>query len=189
MNKNFLSLGLGSFAAASALLGSSVAPVMAQPAPPPLIGQCRAVNKQTPLYKTRSTTGAAIVLLKVNDQVVLSENSASEGLISVSKPSAGFVTVANLKTCPGGTKPPVVTPDANACRLVVQSQGLAIRKDPATTGDVVGGVGFNEKVTLVMPMEKKIVEGRTWLKIEKPNMGWVSEGFEAQAFKNLASCK
>jgi hypothetical protein len=188
MNKNFLSLGLGSFVAASALLGSSVAPVMAQPAP--LIGQCRAVNKQTPLYKTRSTTGAAIVLLKTNDQVTLSENSASEGLISVSKPSAGFVTVANLKTCPGGTKPPVVTPpDANACRLVVQSQGLAIRKDPATTGEVVGGVGFNEKVTLVLPIEKKIVDGRTWLKIEKPNMGWVSEGFEAQAFKNLASCK
>jgi hypothetical protein len=188
MNKNFLSLGLGSFVAASALLVSSVAPAMAQPAV--LIGQCRAVNKQTPLYKTRSTTGAAIVLLKTNDQVILSENSASEGLISVSKPSAGFVTVANLKTCPG--KPPVVTPppvNAAACRLVVQSQGLAIRKDPATTGEVVGGVGFNEKVTLVMPMEKKIVEGRTWLKIEKPNMGWVSEGFEAQAFKNLASCK
>jgi hypothetical protein len=194
MNKNFLSLGLGSFVAASALLISSVAPVMAQAAP--LIGQCRAVNKQTPLFKTRSTSGEAAVLLKMNDQVVLSENSASDGLIAVSKPSSGFVAVANLKTCPGA-KPPVTPPvkpptkpdDASACRLVVQSKGLAIRKDPATTGEVVGGAGFNEKVTLVMPMEKKVIEGRTWLKIEKPNMGWVSEGFEAQPFKNLASCK
>lgn len=161
---------------------------MAQAAP--LIGQCRAVNKQTPLFKTRSTSGEAVVLLKTNDQVTLSENSASDGLISVSKPSAGFVAVANLKTCPGGTKPPVTPPvDGSACRLVVQSKGLAIRKDPATTGEVVGGVGFNEKVTLAMPMDKKIIEGRTWLKIEKPNMGWVSEGFEAQPFKNLASCK
>jgi hypothetical protein len=184
MNKNFLSLSLGSFVVASALLGYPVEPVMAQ-----LIGECRAVNKQTPLYKTRSTTGAAIVLLKMNDQVILAENSASEGLIAVSKPSAGFVTTANLKGCPGGPKPPVVTPPAaSACRLVVQQQGLAIRKDPATTGAVVGGVGFNEKVTLVLPIEKKIVDGRTWLKIEKPDMGWVSEGFEAQAFKNLASC-
>ncbi len=191
MNKNFLSLGLGSLMAAGVVVVSSVAPVMAQAAP--LIGQCRAVNKQTPLFKTRSTSGEAATLLKANDQVVLSENSASDGLIAVSKPSAGFVAVANLKTCPGGTKPPVTPPttpgDASACRLVVQSKGLAIRKDPATTGEVVGGVGFNEKVTLVMPMEKKVIDGRTWLKIEKPNMGWVSEGFEAQAFKNLASCK
>jgi hypothetical protein len=190
MNKNFLSLGLGSFVAASALLVSSVVPVMAQAAP--LIGQCRAVNKQTPLFKTRSTSGEAATLLKANDQVVLSENSASDGLIAVSKPSAGFVAVANLKACPGAkppVKPPTKPDDASACRLVVQSKGLAIRKDPATTGEVVGGAGFNEKVTLVMPMEKKVIEGRTWLKIEKPNMGWVSEGFEAQPFKNLASCK
>jgi hypothetical protein len=192
MNKNFLSLGLGSFVAAGAVLVASVAPVMAQAAP--LIGQCRAVNKQTPLFKTRSTSGEAVVLLKSNDQVVLSENSASDGLISVSKPSAGFVAVANLKACPGA-KPPVTPPvkpptkPDDACRLVVQSKGLAIRKDPATTGEVVGGAAFNEKVTLVMPMEKKIIEGRTWLKIEKPSMGWLSEGFEAQAFKNLASCK
>jgi hypothetical protein len=184
MNKNFLSLSLGSFVAASALLGSSVAPVMAQPT---LIGQCRAVKAQVPLYKTRSTTGAAIVLLKMNDQVILAENSAVDGLIAVSKPSAGFVAAANLKACAPVVAPPPNT--AAACRLVVQQQGLAIRKDPATTGDVVGGVGFNEKVTLVLPIDKKIVDGRTWLKIEKPNMGWVSEGFEAQAFKNLASCK
>jgi hypothetical protein len=194
MNKHFLSLGLGSLGLSSLMVGvvvvSAAAPSMAQAS---LIGQCRAVNKQTPLFKARSTSAEAVALLKTNDQVILSENSASEGLISVSKPSAGFVAVANLKSCPGSkppVKPPVKPPtDTSACRLVVQSKGLAIRKDPAVSGEVVGGVTFNEKVTLVTPIEKNVIEGRTWLKLEKPAMGWISEGFEDQPFKNLASCK
>ncbi len=160
-----------------------------------LVGQCRAVNKQTPIFKTRATSAEAVVLLKANDKVTLAENTATDGLISVSAPKAGFVAVANLKACPGGTpapKPPVDKPpvDASSCRLVVQSKGLAVRKDPALNGEVVGGVAFNEKVTLVMPMESKTLDdGRVWVKLEKPSMGWVSEGFKDQAFKNLASCK
>jgi hypothetical protein len=156
-----------------------------------LVGQCRAVNKQTPIFKTRATSAEAVVLLKANDKVTLSENTASEGLIAVSAPKAGFVAVANLKACPGGSGGPSGPPaGGSSCRIVVQSKGLAIRKDPAVSGEVVGGAAFNEKVTLVMPMESKTLEdGRVWVKLEKPSMGWVSEGFKDQAFKNLASCK
>jgi hypothetical protein len=172
----------------------TVTPVVPEPEAAPqaaassLVGQCRAVNKQTPIFKTRATSAEAVVLLKANDKVTLSENTASEGLIAVSAPKAGFVAVANLKACPGGPSGPPA--GGSSCRIVVQSKGLAIRKDPAVSGEVVGGAAFNEKVTLVMPMESKTLEdGRVWVKLEKPTMGWVSEGFKDQAFKNLASCK
>jgi hypothetical protein len=155
-----------------------------------LVGQCRAMNKQTPLYKDRNTTSEAVSLLKMNDKVTLAEDAGASGLIAVSVPGKGFVLMANLKTCPG-SKPPVVTPPvkpAGSCRLVVQKQGLSIRKEPGS-GEVVGGVGFNEKVTLVDPAEAKTAtDGRDWVKIAKPTAGWVSEGFKDQAFKNLGSC-
>jgi hypothetical protein len=151
-----------------------------------LVGQCRAVNKQTPLYKTRSTTSEAVSLLKINDKVTLAEDAGANGLIAVSVPGKGFVMMANLKTCPGAPKPPVKV--TGSCRLVVQKQGLSIRKEPGA-GEVVGGVAFNEKVTLVDPAEvKTATDGRDWMKIAKPTAGWVSEGFKDQAFKNLAAC-
>jgi hypothetical protein len=156
-----------------------------------LVGQCRAMNKQTPLYKERNTTSEAVSLLKMNDKVTLAEDAGASGLIAVSVPGKGFVLMANLKTCPGSKPPVVVTPPvkpAGSCRLVVQKQGLSIRKEPGS-GEVVGGVGFNEKVTLVDPAEAKTAtDGRDWVKIAKPTAGWVSEGFKDQAFKNLGSC-
>ncbi len=160
-----------------------------------LVGQCRAVNKQTPLYKDRNTTSEAAALLKVNEKVTLAENAGSSGLISVSAPAKGFVLMANLKSCPGQkppTKPPTPKPTpstpVSSCRVVVQKQGLSIRKEPGA-GAVLGGVALNDKVTLVDPLEMKTAtDGRDWVKIAKPVEGWVSEGFKDQAFKNLASC-
>jgi hypothetical protein len=151
-----------------------------------LIGQCRAVNKQTPLYKERNTASSALALLKASEKVTLAENAGSNGLISVSVPAKGFVLMANLKACPGPPKP-TPTP-TGSCRVVVQKQGLSIRKEPGA-GEVVGGVGLNEKVTLADPPETKAAsDGRDWVKIVKPVEGWVSEGRTGQAFKNLGSC-
>jgi hypothetical protein len=151
-----------------------------------LIGQCRAVNKQTPLYKERNTASAAIVLLKANEKVTLAENAGATGLISVSAPAKGFVLMANLKACPGQPKP-TPTP-TGSCRVVVQKQGLSVRKEPGA-GEVLGGVSLNEKVTLADPPESKAAtDGRDWVKIVKPVEGWVSEGRTGQAFKNLGPC-
>jgi hypothetical protein len=163
---------------------------------PELVGQCRAVNKQTPLYKDRNTTSEAATLLKINEKVTLAENAGSSGLISVSAPAKGFVLMANLKSCPGQkppTKPPTSKPTTpttpvSSCRVVVQKQGLSIRQEPGA-GAVLGGVALNEKVTLADPAETKTAtDGRDWVKLAKPMAGWVSEGFKEQAFKNLAVC-
>jgi hypothetical protein len=163
------------------------APSQAQSKPvAELIGQCRAVNKQTPLYKERNPASAALVLLKANEKVTLAENAGASGLISVSTPDKGFVLMANLKGCPGQPKP-TPTP-TGSCRVVVQKQGLSIRREPGA-GEVVGGVGVNDKVTLADPLEMKAAsDGRDWVKIVKPVEGWVSEGRTGQAFKNLGAC-
>jgi hypothetical protein len=151
-----------------------------------LIGQCRAVNRQTPIFEARSTTSTAAGLLKMNDKVTLAENSGSVGLIAISKPTKGFIQMANLKNCPGQTPPPKPVGD---CRVVTQIKGLSVRKEPGA-GDVVGGVAQNDKVTLVMPIETKAAtDGRDWVKIAKPVSGWVSEGFTGQNFRNLGACK
>jgi hypothetical protein len=189
----FNAIGLAPAQAQSGAMPKPAEPAVAEPATTEkaaataLVGQCRAVNKQTPLYKDRNTTSEAVTLLKINEKVTLAENAGSSGLISVSAPAKGFVLMANLKTCPGQPKPP--TTPTGSCRVVVQKQGLAIRKEPGA-GEVVGGVALNEKVTLVAPAEMKTAtDGRDWVKIIKPVEGWVSEGFKDQAFKNLAACK
>jgi hypothetical protein len=158
-------------------------------APAVLTGQCRAVNKPTPIYKERATTSAVAVLLKAEDKVTLAEESAQNGLIAVSAPSKGYVQPANLKLCPGKPTPPKPTPptDGSSCRLVIQKLGLVVRKDADIKSDVVGGVGFNEKVTLVTPIDSKTVDGRNWTHLAKPD-GWVSDGFDGAIGKNLGTC-
>ena len=108
----------------------------------------------------------------------------------MSTPTKGFVQAMNLKMCDGAKPKPNPKPNPNpsACRLVTQPKGLAIRKEPGTSSDPVGGVGPNEKITLVIPAESKNTDdGRTWIKISKPAEGWVSEGF-VNGGKNVTAC-
>ncbi|MBD2328335.1 hypothetical protein [Alkalinema sp. FACHB-956] len=149
-------------------------------------GQCRAIKQQTAVFKDRSSTSAALVILKADAKVTLAEDAAQDGLIAVSAPTKGFVQTANLKMCPG--KPPV-KPVEGSCRVVTQKLGLIVRKEPMSA-DVVGGVAMNEKITLASPAEmKEASDGRTWVKIVKPLEGWVSEGFTGAPFKNFEACK
>ncbi|OUC16644.1 MAG: hypothetical protein B0A82_00775 [Alkalinema sp. CACIAM 70d] len=152
-----------------------------------ITGQCRAIKQQTAVFKERSSTSTALVILKADAKVTLAEDAAQDGLIAVSAPTKGFVQTANLKMCPG--KPPVTPPAGGSCRVVTQKLGLIVRKEPMSA-DVVGGVAMNEKVTLANPAEmKEASDGRTWVKIVKPLEGWVSEGFTGSPFKNLEACK
>jgi hypothetical protein len=165
-------------------------PTPAQKAAPSLIGQCRAVNRQTPVFEARSTTSAALTLLKTNDKVTLAEEGGSNGLIAISKPAKGFIATANLKGCPGSTPPAKPEPKPTGdCRIVTQTKGLSVRAEPGA-GAVVGGVAQNDKITLANPNETKAAsDNRDWVKITKPVEGWVSEGFTGQTFRNLGACK
>jgi hypothetical protein len=181
--------------AAIVTFGAVTAPAMAQDATPAataapsLIGQCRAVNKQTPVFESRSTTSSAVTLLKANEKVTLAEEGGTNGLIAINKPAKGFVASANLKACPGSTPPKPEPKPAGDCRVVVQTKGLSVRAEPGA-GSVVGGVAQNDKITLANPNETKAAsDGRDWVKIVKPVEGWVSEGFTGQTFKNLGACK
>jgi hypothetical protein len=165
---------------------------MPEPAAPTaaamLTGQCRAVNKQTALYKDRSTTSAVVLLLKAEDKVTLAEESAQNGLMAVSSPGKGYVAPANLKMCPGAKPKPDPKPtDGSSCRVVIQKLGLVVRKDADIKSEVLGGVALNEKVTLVSSMESKTVDGRNWTHLAKPD-GWVSDGFDGAVGKNLGTC-
>ncbi len=157
-----------------------------------LTGQCRAAKQATGLYKERSTSSTVVLSsLKLGDKVTLAEEMQKDNMILVSTPSKGFVQTANLKMCPGAVVPVNPKPDSSntsSCRLVTQVRGLAIRKGPSSTGEIVSGVAQNEKITLAMPLEAKNTgDGRTWIKIVKPAEGWVSEGF-LNAGKNVVPC-
>ncbi len=155
-----------------------------------LIGQCRAAKQVTGIYEKPLTTSKSVGSLKMNDRVTLAENTAKEGMIAINVPMDGFVKTSDLKMC--GTKAPDTPadkpkPTGSTCRLVTQVKGLAIRKSPGS-GEVLGGVSQNDKITLASPMESKDTDdGRTWIKIAKPMDGWVSEGFK-NAGKNVTAC-
>lgn len=155
-----------------------------------LIGQCRAAKQATGIYEKPAASSKTLATLKMNDRVTLAENTAKDGMIAINVPSDGFVKTSDLKMCGTPSKPgdkPADKPTGSSCRLVTQVKGLAIRKAPGS-GEVVGGVAQNEKITLVTPMESKDTnDGRTWIKIAKPMEGWVSEGFK-NAGKNVAAC-
>jgi uncharacterized protein YgiM (DUF1202 family) len=158
------------------------------PANAALTGQCRAAKQATGLYRDRNSSSALVSSLKLGDKVTLAEETASNNMILVSTPSKGFVQTVNLKMCPGAVVPVPPKPSLSSCRLVTQPMGLAIRKGPGGTNEVVGGVGQNEKITLVTPPEDRNTnDGRTWIKISKPAEGWVSEGF-VNGGKNVAPC-
>ncbi len=168
-----------------------------------LIGQCRAVNKRTPIYTNRDPFSEVVVLLERDSATILAENGSISGMIAVSKPQPGFVSTVNLKQCSGQSTPPKVTttpqaptppkapttPKTSVCRQVVQPQGLIVRSAPASAATIVGSFAANQKITLVEPLEtRKLDDGRVWVRTATPIKGWVSEGFVNEQFRNLAPC-
>jgi hypothetical protein len=154
-----------------------------------IIGQCRAVKHNTPIFSDRAAISPALRLLSTNDEVILGENSAVEGMILVSAPVRGYVFTANLKSCGTGTPPPT-----GLCRQVINPpQGLFIRTkaDPDSPLANPSGVGYRERVTLTTSPAtiKEGAEGRIWVQISSPAAGWVSNGFRGSAQSNLGFCE
>jgi hypothetical protein len=191
-----LAMALATSLELPALASPSDVPAVAQ-AGSSLVGQCRAVNKATAVYKERSTS-SVVSFLKMSDRVTLAENAGQNGFIAVSAPSQGFVQAVNLKPCGGGGTPPVVTPptpDAKKlCRQVartavmIQNNGLNIRSEASDTATIVGGIAPGATLTLTTaPATSKVDAGRVWIQISAPTAGWVSNGFQGDK-GNLVMC-
>ncbi|MBE9028459.1 SH3 domain-containing protein [filamentous cyanobacterium LEGE 11480] len=164
-------------------------PVKAAPQAATLVGQCRAVNKRTPIYSNRNPVSEALVLLQRDNAVILGENGGSNGMISVNRPRKGYVHTANLKLCAAKPEPPTTT-KAGLCRQVLQQRGMVVRSIPGNSAPIVGGLKFNQKVTLSNPIaSRQLNDGRVWVKITSPVNGWTSNGFVTQQFRNLGACQ
>ncbi len=181
--------GLAPLGAAAIVTTGLIVPAIAQtqptptPAPQGLIGQCRAVNKPTPVYRQASTTGGTLGTLATNTKVTLADNG-SNGFIGISQPLNGYVQTANLKTCPE-------TPPQNTCRRVIYppNGGLNIRKSPDINSALVGGAPYMGRVYLksAPPVPTIDPSNRVWVEIVQPVNGWVSNGFKG-GNSNLGYC-
>jgi hypothetical protein len=157
-----------------------------------LVGQCRAAKQRIFVYPERSTTSQSIRTLAPNELVTLADTGAA-GWIAISAPIAGYVRASDLKSCPGGTRPPTPTPTpdtqppseqgsqggSNVCRKVISPpEGLAVRNTPVISAPRISGVYVGNTVKLVSPREsQKDSQGRTWVRISEPSTGWISSGF------------
>lgn len=165
-----------------------------------LVGQCRAAKQRIFVYPERSTTSQSIRTLAPNELVTLADNGAA-GWIAISAPIAGYVRASDLKSCPGGTRPPTPAPTptpkptptpstqppseqgsqggSNVCRNVISPpEGLAVRNTPVFSARRVSGVYVGNTVKLASPRQtEKDNQGRTWVRIVAPQTGWISSGF------------
>ena len=148
-----------------------------------LVGQCRAVNRSTPIFREASTSSEALRLLNPNQQVTLA-GAGNNGLIRISAPINGFVQTVALKTCSNAGNP-----TGNTCRLVARPpEGLVIRREASATSTQVGGVAANARVALTTdpPTSRVDSAGRTWVQISRQAEGFISNGFANQT--NLVFC-
>jgi hypothetical protein len=118
------------------------------------------------------------------------QKEGSRTWVQISAPAAGWIS--NGVMSPGhlimcGTTPapkpepkPEPKPTGSRCRRVINPpEGLVIKSDASRSSSTVGGLALGEKMTLSNDpaTTKKDGEGRTWMQIESPQAGWVSNGF------------
>lgn len=127
-----------------------------------------------------------------------SKDSAGRTWIQVSAPARGWISnglpgsAGHVVYCSASVpnpQPPKPPTTGSRCRRVINPpEGLLITREAKTGSGVVGGVAQYEKVTLTTdpPTTSKESSGRTWVQVEAPASGWVSNGFGAQS--NLGVC-
>lgn len=153
-----------------------------------LVGECRAAVRSMFIYQDRSTSNQ-IRALQPNEQVTLAEGRNRGGWIAISSPISGFVQAKDLKRCFDDAEVPS-PPPPNLCRQVRYSgnEGLAVRARPDKASRQVGAVFFGNRVTLSNPPQFiEDNEGRQWVRIVAPSVGWMSNGFLSQD-SNLEVC-
>lgn len=164
-------------------------------------GRCRAATQSIFVYRERSTA-SPLRVLEPDERVTLAEASGRDGWIAIESPIRGFVEAKNLKSCNAETvnpQPPlpnraIVNQPSNLCRRVTYlgEEGIAIRESPNSNARRVGGVFFGEQVTLSPRTTReqfvKDEQGRQWVRVTRPAVGWMSNGFPASGNMNLAAC-
>ena len=170
-----------------------------------LVGQCRAASRSIFVYRERSSASPTRAL-EPNEQVVLAEEDGRGGWIAISSPIRGFVEARDLKRCSEEPeevvirpRPPrseeVVTrprsPRSNLCRQVTYQgiEGVVVRERPDIYSRPLSTVFFEERVTLNNPPQSRVdSEGREWVRLTSPVVGWMSNGFPATGDLNLSAC-
>lgn len=164
-------------------------------------GQCRAATQSVFVYRERSTA-SPLRVLENGERVNLAEAAGRDGWIAIDSPIRGFVEAKNLKSCnaetsvsqPPTPNRPTANRPSNLCRRVtyIGEEGIAIRESPNPDARRVGGVSFGEQVTLsTRPTREQFVkdeQGREWVRVTRPVVGWMSNGFPASGNMNLAAC-
>lgn len=158
-----------------------------------LVGQCRAASRSIFIYRERSTASPTRAL-EPNEQVVLAEEDGRGGWIAISSPIRGFVEARDLKRCSGEPEQTVTRPRpprSSLCRQVTYQglEGVVVRERPDISSRPISTVFFEERVTLSNPPQSRVDgEGREWVRLTSPVVGWMSNGFPATGDLNLSAC-
>ncbi|NEQ25358.1 MAG: SH3 domain-containing protein [Microcoleus sp. SIO2G3] len=170
-----------------------------------LVGQCRAASRSIFVYRERSTASPTRAL-EPNEQVVIAEEDGRGGWIAISSPIRGFVEARDLKRCSEAPEDVVTRPRpprseevvtrprplrSSLCRQVTYQglEGVVIREQPNIYSRPLSTVFFEEPVTLNNPPQSRVDnEGREWVRLTSPVIGWMSNGFPATGDLNLRAC-
>lgn len=187
------------FATAMAIAASSMAtPALSQAISPtdPLCRQVARPPEGLAIRRSPSTSAAQINGVGVGERVLvtttpptISRDASGRTWVQISRPSAGWVSngfnPTNLSVC---SAPPPPPPPSRCRRVINPPDGLVIRRDASISSPSVGGINLNGRMTLttVPPTTSRDSAGRTWVQIEAPARGWVSNGFGGQS--NLGIC-
>jgi Bacterial SH3 domain len=167
-----------------------------------LAGQCRQANGHVFIYRDRSSI-EPIRALAADERVVLAENAGRGGWIAINAPVTGFVETRYLKSCssatatPSPVSPPPVPPSvpianrpSSLCRQVIYAgpEGMAIRSGPSVNFARVAGVAYGDRVAINPSLTRLDSQGREWLRVTSPTVGWISNGFPSFGEMNLSGC-
>ncbi|MDX2228768.1 MAG: SH3 domain-containing protein [Leptolyngbyaceae cyanobacterium bins.349] len=175
-------------------------PAQAQAIDPkdPLCRQVARPPEGLAIRRNPSTSSPQINGVGVGERVLITTNPATtrkdasgRTWVEISRPSAGWISngfnPTNLSICSGATPPP--PPPPSRCRRVINPpEGLVIRREANTTSPSVGGLALNQRMTLTTApaTTSRDAAGRTWVQIEAPAAGWVSNGLGGRS--NIGVC-
>lgn len=201
MKRDYSPYGKPFLVTAIAIVTTSVTtPAWAQAISPtdPLCRQVARPSEGLAIRRSPSTSAAQINGVGIGQRVLITTNPATTSKdasgrtwVQISTPSAGWISngfnPTNLSICSGATPPP--PPSPSRCRRVLNPpEGLVIRRDANASSPSVGGVALNGRITLttVPATTSRDAAGRTWIQIEAPARGWVSNGLGGQG--NIGVC-
>jgi hypothetical protein len=203
MPSNNLNKAVRTLVAVAIAATGTIVPTVAQASPAPqFIAQaslCRAANRSTPVFEADSTISSALLLLRPNQQVTLTDlPPAGSQFARIRVPITGYVQTAVLKDC-GGPPPPPQT----ACRYLKQPALVKVRTDPRivdSPSNVIGQVYQGEKVSVILNSDGSVKsaqgDGYNWVAIDPtraplflpPGTAWLFNSVVGSPESNLGYC-